>query len=83
MAKSVNQRNKSLKSFPSKHMDTVWPLNATNKKTMFIFKGDHDLIYKEAYLKSLEDPEKFWGDIAQSMISWDKNFEQVLDNSSE
>lgn len=49
---------------------------------IFTIKGDHDLIYKEAYLKSLEEPEKFWGDIAQ-MITWDKNFEQVLDNSCE
>ena len=45
-------------------------------------KGDHDHMYKEAYLKSIEEPEQFWGEVAK-LISWDKNFEQVLDNSSE
>lgn len=39
-------------------------------------------MYKEAYLKSIEEPELFWGEVAK-LISWDKNFEQVLDNSSE
>lgn len=53
-----------------------------NEKHFHIFKGDHDVIYKEAYLKSLDEPEKFWSDIAQ-MITWDKFFEQVLDNSSQ
>lgn len=33
-------------------------------------------------MKSLEDPTKFWSDVAQ-MVTWDKSFDQVLDNSSE
>lgn len=36
---------------------------------------DHD------YQRSIEEPEKFWGEIGQ-MISWDKMYEQVLDDSS-
>lgn len=36
---------------------------------------DHD------YQRSIEEPEKFWGEIGQ-MISWDKMYDQVLDDSS-
>lgn len=36
---------------------------------------DHD------YQRSLEEPEKFWGEIGQ-LISWDKMYDQVLDDSS-
>lgn len=48
----------------------------------FLCKGVHDHMYKEAYLKSIEDPESFWSEVAK-LISWDKNFEQVLDNTAE
>jgi propionyl-CoA synthetase len=30
----------------------------------------------------MEDPEKFWGEIGSQMISWDKMYDQVLDDSS-
>lgn len=37
---------------------------------------DHD------YHRSMEEPEKFWGEIGSQMISWDKMYDQVLDDSS-
>lgn len=35
---------------------------------------DHD------YRRSIEEPEKFWGEVGQ-LISWDKIYDQVLDDS--
>lgn len=37
--------------------------------------------YAEAYKRSLDDPEQFWGEIGEQMVHWDKPFEKVLDNS--
>lgn len=39
-------------------------------------------MYEEAYKKSLEYPEEFWGEIA-SCIDWSKPWHKVLDNSNE
>ena len=33
--------------------------------------------YKAAYKKSVEDPEGFWGDIAEN-FQWRKNWDKVL-----
>lgn len=30
----------------------------------------------------MEEPEKFWGEMASQMISWDKMYDQVVDDSS-
>ncbi|XP_050454414.1 acyl-CoA synthetase short-chain family member 3, mitochondrial isoform X1 [Cataglyphis hispanica] len=38
--------------------------------------------YEEAYKKSLECPEEFWGEIG-SCIDWSKPWQKVLDNSNE
>lgn len=39
--------------------------------------------YSETYLRSIEGPDEFWGEIAAPpMIHWDKPFEKVLDNSN-
>lgn len=40
-------------------------------------------MYMDAYLRSIHDPDEFWGEIAEQMIHWDKPFEKVLDNSNE
>jgi hypothetical protein len=34
------------------------------------------------YLSSINEPEKFWGDIGSQMVTWDKMFEKVLDDST-
>lgn len=34
------------------------------------------------YYQSINEPEKFWGEIASQMISWDKMYDKVLDDSS-
>jgi propionyl-CoA synthetase len=34
-------------------------------------------------MRSVDDPEKFWDEIASQSITWDKMYTQVLDNSSE
>lgn len=39
--------------------------------------------YSDTHLRSIEEPEEFWGEIAAPpMIHWDKPFEKVLDNSN-
>ncbi|KYM77791.1 Acyl-CoA synthetase short-chain family member 3, mitochondrial [Atta colombica] len=38
--------------------------------------------YEEAYRKSLESPEEFWGEIA-GCLDWNKPWHKVLDNSNE
>lgn len=51
---------------------------------MFVgnFVGGSNSIYSDTYLRSIEEPEEFWGEIAAPpMIHWDKPFEKVLDNS--
>ncbi|KAG5674015.1 hypothetical protein PVAND_004008 [Polypedilum vanderplanki] len=66
MAKSVQKKN-----------------NATNKgASSRRFPSDHDHLYKEAYLRSIEEPDKFWDEIASTLISWDKMYDKVLDNSN-
>ena len=38
--------------------------------------------YTSEYLRSIEDPDDFWGEVAARMVHWDKPFETVLDNSN-
>ena len=35
--------------------------------------------YKAQYKRSMEDPEGFWGDRAEELISWDKKWDSVID----
>lgn len=45
--------------------------------------NDSNPIYSDTYLRSIDEPEEFWGEIAAPpMIHWDKPFEKVLDNSN-
>lgn len=37
----------------------------------------------EAYKKSLENPDEFWGELGAQLIDWSKMFTKVLDNSNE
>ena len=37
--------------------------------------------YQQAYTRSMDDPEGFWGDIAKA-IHWDKPWDKVLDRSN-
>ena len=37
--------------------------------------------YDEAYRRSLEDPEGFWGEIAED-VCWYKKWDKVLDDSN-
>ena len=47
------------------------------------FVNDSNFIYSDTYLRSIEEPEEFWSEIAAPpMIHWDKPFEKVLDNSN-
>lgn len=51
----------------------------------FIFTDNFasNSVYSDEYMKSLEEPEEFWGEIAAPpMIHWDKPYEKVLDNSN-
>lgn len=38
--------------------------------------------YDEAHKESLENPEKFWGEVAQC-VDWSKPWTKVLDNSKQ
>jgi propionyl-CoA synthetase len=40
-------------------------------------------MYRDAYMRSLEDPEKFWDEIGSQSVSWDRLYDKVLDNDSE
>ena len=40
-------------------------------------------IYINEYLRSLDDPDGFWGEIGAQMVHWDRPFEKVLDNTNE
>lgn len=47
------------------------------------FVNDASSIYSDTYLRSIEEPEQFWGEVAAPpMLHWDKPFEKVLDNSN-
>ena len=35
--------------------------------------------YKEAYAKSMEDPEGFWAQRAEELVTWDKKWHKVLE----
>ena len=35
--------------------------------------------YTTAYEESIENPEKFWGELAGKCLNWDKPFEKVMD----
>jgi acetyl-CoA synthetase len=35
--------------------------------------------YEALYARSIEDPEKFWADVAEEYIHWDKKWDTVLD----
>ncbi len=35
--------------------------------------------YKEAYAKSMEDPEGFWAQRAEELVTWDKKWDKVLE----
>jgi len=37
--------------------------------------------YKNAYKKSIENPEQFWGDIAEQNFTWVKKWDSVLEGS--
>jgi len=37
--------------------------------------------YDDIYRKSIDDPENFWGDVAQG-VHWDKKWDKVLDDSN-
>ncbi|OOZ39350.1 acetate--CoA ligase [Solemya pervernicosa gill symbiont] len=39
--------------------------------------------YQEMYQRSIDDPEGFWGDMAEQFLSWDKPWDKVLDWSFE
>ncbi|XP_033213389.1 acyl-CoA synthetase short-chain family member 3, mitochondrial [Belonocnema kinseyi] len=39
-------------------------------------------VYEEAFKKSIENPEEFWGEIGKC-IEWSKPWDKVLDNSNE
>lgn len=57
-------------------------LNFFHLSTGNFSSGGHP-IYSDEYLRSIEEPEQFWGEIAAPpMIHWDKPFDKVLDNSN-
>ncbi|MCI5220166.1 MAG: acetyl-coenzyme A synthetase, partial [Candidatus Electrothrix sp. LOE2] len=35
--------------------------------------------YKAAYQRSMEDPEGFWADRAEELVTWDKKWDKVLE----
>ena len=37
--------------------------------------------YDEMYRRSIEDPEGFWGEAAESLV-WEKKWDKVLDDSN-
>lgn len=43
---------------------------------------DSSPTYSDSYMRSLDEPEEFWRELAETpRIHWDKPFEKVLDNS--
>lgn len=39
-------------------------------------------VFSDEYLRSIQHPEEFWGEIGANMVHWDKPFEKVLDNTN-
>ena len=35
--------------------------------------------YQEMYQRSMEDPEGFWAERAEAMLTWDKSWDKVMD----
>ena len=35
--------------------------------------------YTKTYEESIQDPEKFWGELARKCLLWEKPFEKVMD----
>ncbi len=49
---------------------------AAGQSTAYVKNMDE---YKAQYKHSMEDPEGFWGNRAEELISWDKKWDKVLD----
>ncbi|KAF5283361.1 hypothetical protein FQA39_LY04737 [Lamprigera yunnana] len=56
--------------------------NPKIKDSSLVENGYYNSSYKEVYAKSLNEPEKFWAEVAQS-VTWTKTWDKVLDNSNE
>lgn len=39
-------------------------------------------LYHDMYRRSLEEPEIFWGELAEQLIDWDNPIENVMDNTN-
>lgn len=85
MQKNNSLKNSSSKGSLPKTVPSMFKLLKTfsfgfwNWQFFFCFWDDYvDVEYQQ----SLEEPEKFWGEIGSQMISWDKMYDQVLDDSS-
>lgn len=42
----------------------------------------HNSVYMDEYIRSIKEPEDFWGEIGERVVHWDKPFEKVLDHTN-
>ena len=47
---------------------------------MFVILGQNISSYEIEYRKSLDNPEDYWGKVAEDIV-WTKRWDRVLDNS--
>ncbi|MDA3862759.1 MAG: acetate--CoA ligase, partial [Deltaproteobacteria bacterium] len=55
--------------------EQVFDIPENLKKNALINKEKYEKMYKE----SVENPEKFWAEIAEKFVSWDKKWDKVLE----
>lgn len=39
-------------------------------------------MFSDEYLRSIQNPEEFWGEVGANMVHWDKPFEKVMDDNN-
>ena len=54
----------------------VYPIPEKVKKTAFISGRE---AYDKLYKKSIDEPDKFWGEIAGEYVEWFKKWDKVID----
>ena len=66
------------------HHPRKFPINNTSNYISFIRHAStnhYPDTYKEQYLRSINDPEGYWGDVSSNTV-WFKPWDKVLDNTN-
>lgn len=59
-----------------------FPENDRSKKAVQCWHDNVNPLYHDIYRRSIEEPEAFWGELAEQLIDWDKSIENVMDDSN-